>query len=77
MLRILLVQNSIISKNDFEYIAKKLHFHLEFIKINKFNITEDIASEIWNENKDFYNTFDFIIVTFNSSLCRIFLQNNF
>ena len=77
MLRILLVENSIISKNDFEYIAKKLHFHLEFIKINKFNITEEIASEIWNENKDFYNTFDFIIVTFNSSLCRIFLQNNF
>jgi len=77
MLRILLVGNNSSCKNDLKYVSENLNFKFEFLKINNFNVTSELALDIWNKQKDYFNSFDFIIVTFNSSLCRIFLQNNF
>ena len=72
-------------QNDIEYVSKKLNFNLTFmpykdetVKGNDvYNITHDRALNIWNKNKDYYNSFDVIITSDTTPISRVFLQNNF
>ena len=72
-------------QNDIEYISKKLNFNLTFmpykdegVKGNDiYNITHDRALNVWNKNKDYYNSFDVIITSDTTPISRVFLQNNF
>jgi hypothetical protein len=40
-------------------------------------MTEQLASEIWEKEKEYYNSFDLIIVSDTAPLSRIFLQNDY
>jgi hypothetical protein len=41
-----------------------------------YNIDAPRASRIWDQHKDFFNTFDAVIVSDTTALSRIFLQNS-
>lgn len=64
---------------------KNLNFVLKSLGIScdvqkpdwNYNIGHDRALEIWNNNKDYYNSFDLIITSDTAPLSRILLQNNF
>lgn len=61
-----------------KYVAKKLNWQVETQYANwNYNISHNLAQEIWNIYKDFYNSFDLIIVSDTAPLARILLQNNF
>lgn len=40
------------------------------------NFSAETANRIWNEQKDYFNQFDAILVSHTASWCRVFLQNN-
>jgi hypothetical protein len=61
-----------------EFMCQKLGYHLETQMADwNYNMSESLASEIWNKYSDYYNSFDCIITSDTSSLARIFLQHNF
>ena len=62
---------------DHAYIYNKLGFEFEFWKFPKglFYITRDIANTIWNERKDYFNKFDYIVTSDTAPLSRIFMEN--
>jgi len=72
-------------QNDIEYVAKKLNFELEFMEyddgiskgLDKYNVTHQKAENSWKIHKDYYNTFDCIIISDTAPISRIFLQNNY
>jgi hypothetical protein len=40
------------------------------------NFSAETANRIWNEQKDYFNQFDAVLVSHTASWCRVFLQNN-
>jgi len=62
---------------DHAYIYNKLNFDYEFWKFPKglFRITKDIANKIWNEKKNYFNSFDYIVTSDTAPLSRIFMEN--
>lgn len=42
-----------------------------------YNVSKNVAAEVWELHKDWYNTFDCIITSDTAPLSRIFLQNNY
>ena len=65
-------------KISIDFVCKKLGHELEtqFADWN-YNVSKELANEIWRKYKDYYETFDCIIVSDTAPLARIFLQNNF
>lgn len=63
---------------DLHYVCDRLNYELDtqFATWN-YNVTEKLATEIWEKHKDYYNKFDIIITSDTAPLCRILLQNNF
>jgi len=66
---------------EIEYVFKKLGHEITAMKfdtgyneINEF--TQLRAQNLWEKNKDYFNTFDGIITSYPTSLSRIFLQND-
>jgi hypothetical protein len=65
-------------KMSIDFVAKSLGYNIESqIVIWNYNIGHNRANELWNTHKDYYNQFDLIIVSDNSPISRIFLQNNY
>jgi len=70
---------------DHQYICNKLGHSLENIFTHwmgndnfprgYFRTTKELANNIWDKNKDYFNSFDYIITSDTSPLSRIFLQN--
>lgn len=70
---------------DHQYICNKLGHNLENIFTHwmgndnfprgYFRTTKELANNIWDKNKDYFNSFDYIITSDTSPLSRIFLQN--
>jgi hypothetical protein len=62
---------------DHAYIYNKLGFEFEFWKFPKglFKITKEVAEKIWNERKDYFNQFDWIVTSDTAPLSRIFMEH--
>lgn len=68
---------------DHQYICKELGLNLtnmfsiwdKVIPRNCYNITKEIANQIWNNHKDYFNSYDYVLVSDTSPLSRIFLEN--
>jgi len=61
-----------------DYICNKLGYHLETQRANwNYNISQDLADNIWNQNRDYYNSFDCVITSDTAPLSRIFLREQF
>jgi len=68
---------------DHQYVCSELGLNLtsmfsvwdKVIPKNCYNVTKDIANKIWNDNKDYFNSYDYVIVSDTSPLSRIFLEN--
>ena len=76
-MKILHISHHIGCMRDHAYIYNKLGFEFEFWKFPKglFYITKDIANSIWNERKDYFNKFDYIVTSDTAPLSRIFMEN--
>jgi len=46
-----------------------------FKKLDTYDITHEVASELWNQHKEYFESFDLIITSDTAPLSRIFLQN--
>jgi hypothetical protein len=65
-------------KISVDFICKNLGYEIETQRANwNYNMSSDLALQLWNQYKDYYNSFDCIITSDTSSLSRIFLQNNY
>jgi hypothetical protein len=64
---------------DFKMVCN--HFNLDLTTVNmggtNYNIGNQRAKELWDKNKDFYNSFDMVVTSDTAPLSRIFLQNDF
>jgi len=75
--KILHISHHIGCMRDHAYIYDKLNFQYEFWKFPKglFNISKDVANNIWNEKKDYFNSFDYIVTSDTAPISRIFMEN--
>ncbi len=46
------------------------------VQIPDYSITKETANELWEKNKDYYNSFDAVFISHLATLSRIFLQND-
>ena len=68
---------------DHQYVCKNLGIELtnmfsiwdKVIPKNCYRITKQIACQIWNTHKDYFNSYEYILVSDTSPLSRIFLEN--
>ena len=68
---------------DHQYICKELGLKLDSIfslwntvlPKGCFNMTEELANDIWNKNEKYFQSFDYITTSDTAPLSRIFLQN--
>jgi glycosyltransferase involved in cell wall biosynthesis len=62
---------------DHAYIYDKFGFEYEFWKFYKdmFRITTEIANQIWEDKKDYFNKFDYIVTSDTAPISRIFMEN--
>lgn len=64
--------------DSINYIIKKVGHQLETQRANwNYNISQNLADEIWTKNKDYYNSFDCVITSDTAPLSRIFLRDGF
>lgn len=66
--------------NDFSIVAEKLgieHEHFKGFDSPCYNMGKDIANDIYNRHKEYFDSFDIILTSDTAPLARIFLQNNF
>jgi hypothetical protein len=77
-MRILHVTHHEGCKISIDFVCKKLGYELETQRANwNYNMSSTLASQLWGQYKDYYNSFDCIITSDTSSLSRIFLQNDY
>lgn len=77
-MRILHVTHHLGCKISIESMCQNLGYYLETQMANwNYNMSEELASDIWKKYSNYYNSFDCIITSDTSSLARIFLQNGF
>ena len=76
-MKVLHISHHIGCMRDHAYIYDKLGFEYEFWKFPKglFKITKTVANNIWNDKKDYFNTFDYIVTSDTAPLSRIFMEN--
>jgi hypothetical protein len=62
---------------DHAYVYEKLGFDYTFWKFPKglFKISKEIADRLWNERKEYFNEFDYIVTSDTAPLSRIFMEN--
>ena len=61
---------------DIHHIFKTLGIRIITKRlIEPFTITNAIATKYWQKNKDYYNSFDYIITSDTAATSRIFLEN--
>lgn len=76
-MKVLHISHHLGCMRDHAYIYNVLGFQYEFWKFYSglFKITKDIANSIWNERKDYFNSFDYIVTSDTAPLSRIFMEN--
>lgn len=64
--------------NEFNYVASELNLELEVMRASwNYNIGQLRADTIWEDNKDYFNSFDVIVTSDTGPLSRIFLRDTF
>lgn len=68
---------------DHQYVCEQLGIEFtsqlsiwnQLIPRDTYHISKEYANEVWNNNSDYFNSFDYIITADTAPLSRIFLQN--
>jgi len=62
---------------DQAYVYQTLGFHYEFWKFyhDLFRITKEVADTVWQDKKEWFNTFDYIVTSDTAPLSRIFMEH--
>ena len=76
-MKVLHISHHIGCMRDHAYIYETLGFEYEFWKFPKglFFVTKYISNEMWNERKEYFNSFDYIVTSDTAPLSRIFMEN--
>lgn len=76
-MKVLHISHHVGCMRDHAYIYDQFGFEYSFWKFpnNLFKITQDVANNIWNEKKHYFNSFNFIITSDTAPLSRIFMEN--
>jgi hypothetical protein len=76
-MKILHISHHIGCMRDHAFIYETFGFIYEFWKFYKgaFHISKQFANQIWQEKKEYFNTFDFIVTSDTAPLSRIFMEN--
>lgn len=76
-MKLLHISHHVGCMRDHAYVYDKLGFEYEFWKFYNglFKITKEVADRIWNEKKDHFNSFDYIVTSDTAPLSRIFMEN--
>lgn len=56
-------------------LTNKLSIWNQILERDHYAITKDYANSVWQQNKDYFNGFDYIITSDTAPLSRIFLEN--
>lgn len=77
-MRILHITHHLGCDENIKFVCKNLGYELETQFANwSYNVDKELAVKVYNQHKDYYNSFDLIITSDTASLARIFLQNGF
>ena len=76
-MKVLHISHHIGCMRDHLYIYETLGFEYEFWKFpkNLFHISKNVANQIWNDRKEYFNQFDYIVTSDTAPLSRIFMEN--
>lgn len=76
-MKVLHISHHIGCIRDHAYIYHKLGIECEFWKFTPgvFMISKDLANQIWQEKKLYFNSFDYIVTSDTAPLSRIFMEN--
>ena len=76
-MKILHISHHVGCIRDHAYIYRELGADFTFWKFPKglFHITKEIADQMWNEKKEYFNTFDYVVTSDTAPLSRIFMEN--
>lgn len=76
-MKVLHISHHLGCMRDHAYIYNTLGLQYKFWKFHNglFKITKDLANTIWNERKNFFNEFDYIVTSDTAPLSRIFMEN--
>lgn len=76
-LRILhLTHNPSWFQDHFDFICNQLGHTVTTHVVTKYQMDANTANGIWNQNINYYSSFDAVFISHLASLSRIFLQNN-
>lgn len=77
IMKILHISHHIGCMRDHAFIYDSFGFEYTFWKFydGLFNISKQIANNIWNEKKEYFNSFDYIVTSDTAPLSRIFMEN--
>lgn len=76
-MKLLHISHHVGCMRDHAYVYNKLNIDYEFWRFPKdvYNISKQLANEVWNKRKDYFNTFDYIVTSDTAPLSRIFMEN--
>lgn len=62
---------------DQQYVLEKLNFSVTNYKFtdNLYTITKDVSKQFWDNNKEIFNEFDYILISDTAPLSRCFLEH--
>ena len=65
-------------KESIDFICKELGYEITTQKADwNYNMSKQLALDLWIKYKEYYNTFDLIIISDTASISRIFLENGY
>lgn len=76
-IKLLHISHHVGCMRDKAYVYDKLGFDYSFWKFHNdlFKISKEVADSVWNEKKDYFNSFDYIVTSDTAPLSRIFMEN--
>lgn len=74
--RVLHISHHVGCMRDHAYLYERLGCNYTFWKFDQgYHISAELAKRVWNEKKNYFNTFDIIVTSDTAPLARIFMEH--